>query len=276
MKYVAVLLLLGIALAVVMIWRPQGEPSYHGHRLGYWVDMYGNSYPDRRDPEDMEALHVIGTNALPYLINWVHGADGKRAMCSAVTFKVLGTNAIPAIPVLKAILANPTNGYACVLAQRALTRIGSDGFAAVLEAIATPRPDRGDLIQGDMLTPYIARPSEMPPGQADPNYKINSKRAVPFLLKCLEDHDSFVQDHAVMLLSTSDPDSVVPALTNFIQGSPPQETRRLAIAALRAYGKISPAVVPFLSSRLNDPDPTIREETTNALKTITSESLGLP
>jgi len=314
MKYVAVFLLAGIVIATVAIFfRQDGEPAYHGHRLGYWVDMYGKSYPDQRNPEDVEALTAIGTNALPYLINWIRSTDAKpshgrqsaslifrrlpksivpdfliswadehsfygresqRAGSAAVTFLLLGTNAIPSIPDLKAILANPTNGYACVEAERALTRIGPEGFAAVLEVIAIPGlPQRGALMQGDAMHPHLAPPSGMIPGQADPNYRLNSKRAAPVLLKCLEDNDFHVQHLAVMLLSNSDPDSMVPALTNFLHGSPPPEIRRLATDALAAYGQQARIAAPFLLSRCSDSDPEIRSEATNALMQIASEVL---
>jgi hypothetical protein len=270
MKYIAVFLLAGIVIATVAIFfRQGGEPSYHGHRLSWWVDMYGNSYPDQRNPEDVEALTVIGTNALPYLINWIRSADAKRAGSAAVAFSVLGTNATSAIPDLKAILANPTNGDACLESERALTQIGPEGFAAVLEVVAIPGlPQRGALMQGDALANYMSRPSMMPPGQADPNYKINSKRAAPVLLKCMEDNDSDVQHWALMLLSGSDPDSMVPALTNFLAGSPPPAIRKNATDALASHGQQARIAVPFLLSRCGDSDLEIRTEATNALMKI--------
>jgi len=275
-KYIAVFLLVGTVIGTVVIFsRQDGEPAYHGHRLGYWVDMYGMSYPDQHNPEDMEALTAIGTNALPYLINWIRDeGGGKRAGPAAATFSVLGTNAIPAIPDLKAILANPTNGHACVAAERALTRIGPEGFAAVLDVIAIPGlPQRGALMQGDALYPYL-HPSGMLPGQADPNYRINSKRAATALLKCLEDNDFHVQRLAVMLLSGSDPASMVPALTNFLHGSPPPAIRRQAMEALAAHGQQARMAVPFLLSRCSDSDPEISTEATNALIQIAPEVLS--
>jgi hypothetical protein len=313
-KHIAILSLVGIVIAAVIVSQLDNEPSYHGHRLGWWVDLYGNSHGDDVNPKDVEALTVIGTNALPYLINWIQNANAKpsharqsaslfierlpkfivpdslvswadeksfyakesrRAMSAAVTFSVLGTNAYPSIPELKAILANPTNGFACVVAERALTRIGPDGFAAVLEVIANPElPQRGELMQGELLSTSLARPSEMPPGQADPNFRINSKQAAPVLLKCLEDKDSFVREWAITLLRISDPDSTVPAFTNFLQESLPPAIYHQAIESLAAYGEQAHAAVPFLLSRLHDADPDIRAETTNALMQIAPEALA--
>jgi hypothetical protein len=277
MKYIAFFLLAGIVIAAVAVFfRQDGEPSYHGHRLSYWVDMFGNSYPDQRNQEDMKALHVIGTNALPYLIKWIRSSDAQRAGSAAATFSILGTNATSAIPDLKVILANPTNGDACLEAERALTQIGPEGFASVLEVIAIPGlPQRGALMQGDVLASHLA-PGGIIPGQTDPNYRINSKRAAPVLLKCLEDNDSFIQRWALMMLSRSDPDSMVPSLTNFLAGLPPLAIRKTATDALAAYGKQSRDVVSFFTLRLHDPDPAIREEATNALAKITSESQNPP
>lgn len=272
--------LLGIVIAGALLsCRQESEPSYHGHRLSWWVDLYGNSYPDQRNPEDVEALTAIGTNALPYLINWIRGAndeqEGKRAGAAAAIFSILSTNANSCIPELKALVADPTNGNVCVVAERALLNSGPDGFAAVLEVIAMPGlPQRGALMQGSALADHLHPPDKMLPGQADSNFRINSKRAAPVLLKCLQDNDAFVRQCAFRLLSSSDPDSMAPALISFLRDSPPPAIRHQAMEALAAYGEQARIAAPFLLSRCSNSDPEIRIEATNALMQIAPESLA--
>lgn len=278
--WIAVILFAVIAVAgAILSCRQESEPSYHGHRLGYWVDMYGNSYPDQRNPEDVEALTAIGTNALPYLINWIRGAndeqEGKRAGSAAAIFLILGTNANSCIPELKALVANPTNGNVCVVAERALVNSGPDGFAAALEVIATPGlPHRGALMEGGVLADHM-QPIDATTivGMGDPNFKINSVRAAPVLLKCLGDKDEIAERSAFLMLSYSDPGVMVPALTNFLAGSPPPAVRRQATEALAKHGQNARIAIPFLLSRCSNSDPEIRTEATNALMQIAPEAL---
>jgi hypothetical protein len=48
------------------------EPFHGGHCLSFWViDWTLRQYPDRHIPGDVEALTAIGTNALPFLLDWI-------------------------------------------------------------------------------------------------------------------------------------------------------------------------------------------------------------
>jgi HEAT repeat protein len=76
------------------------------------------------------------------------------------------------------------------------------------------------------------------------------------------------------LLCFSDPDSTVPALTNFLARSPQPEIRRLATDALAKHGQDARVAVPFLLSRSGDSDSEIRVEATNALMQIAPEVLS--
>jgi hypothetical protein len=262
---ITIFLLAGIAVFGVIYFWPSKEPSYHGHRLSWWVGEYGNfETPHERKTEARQALAVIGTNAVPYLMSWIGNVDAKplrtndeanfqikmweRAWLAAAAFSALGTNAEPYIPGLKSLVADPTNGNVCVIAEYALDHIGPDGFAAVLDVIATPGlPQRGVLMQGSEMADHIRSPNARTlAGHEDLNFRINSIRAAPVLAKCLEDHDPFVQRCAYILLCFSDPDSTVPALTNFLARSPQPEIRRLATDALAKHGQDARVAVPFL------------------------------
>jgi hypothetical protein len=290
-KHIAILLLAGIAIfGLIFLWRGTGT-CYHGHGLSWWVDQYGNfENPPERRAEAKAALSAIGINAVPYLMSLMGGVDAKppdtndlnfrmwhRAWFAAASFSALGTNATPYIPEIKVLAANPTNGNVCVVAECALANMGPDGVAAAVDVIATPGlPQRGVLVQSSAVGQHLQPPDAMTAvGQADPNFRTNSIRAAPFLLKCLEDQDSRVQHWAVRLLSSSDPTSMVSALTNFLAGSPPLAIRGQAVAALAKHGQDARLAVPFFLFRCSDSDPEIRTEATNALMQIAPEVLSI-
>src|SRR5262245_21189458 len=57
-----------IALALLLISRRTSEPIYNGRSLSDWLARYGAG-PDSDEAED--AIRAIGTNALPFLIEWI-------------------------------------------------------------------------------------------------------------------------------------------------------------------------------------------------------------
>jgi len=66
---------LGIVIgATVLSFRPEREPEYGGKKLSEWVDIFStadtpNLYPART--EAAEAISRMGTNAIPFLVNWM-------------------------------------------------------------------------------------------------------------------------------------------------------------------------------------------------------------
>ena len=295
-KYIAILLLAGIiVVGLIFLWRGAGT-FYHGHRLSWWVEQYGNFENAReRRAEAKEALSAIGTNAVPYLMNLIGNVDAKpsselnpvdqenfrertwhQAWCAATAFSALGANATSCIPELKARAANPANGNVCLVAEGALVQMGPDGFAAALDVIAMPElPQRGLLMQSGGLAEHM-RPIDAMTivGHGDPNFRINSIRAAPVLLKSLGDDDIIVRNHALTMLSYSDPGVMVPALTNFLAGSPPPAVRSVATQALAMHGTNALDAVPFLLSMYSNSNQEISVEASNALMQIAPETLA--
>ena len=291
-KYIALLLLAGImVIGVFFLWRGTGT-FYHGHRLSWWVDQYCNLDNPRR-VQAKAALSAIGTNSVPYLMNLIGNVDAKpssalssadqedfrtrmwqQAWSAAAVFSVLGTNAKPYIPELKALAADPSNGDTCVVAESALVQMGPDGFAAALDVIAKPiLRQRGVLMQSSGLFEHILPP--WPPHlYQDPNFRINAIRAAPILLKCLGDNDVIVRNSAFSMLSYSDSGVMVPALTNFLASSPPRAIRRQATEALAKHGRDARVAVTFLLSRCSNSNPEIRIEASNALVEIAPNVLA--
>jgi hypothetical protein len=133
-----VLLLVGGILAVtaiITVTAPR-EPRYHGRYLSAWVEEYAEEVLYESDEEtdpplgavtpSQHALRHIGTNALPYLLEWLTydspqwsrkldklppglqdnwisrsiGVKASRATAAIYAFAALGPEAKPAIPEL--------------------------------------------------------------------------------------------------------------------------------------------------------------------------------
>jgi hypothetical protein len=63
------LILLGFVASITLtyiLWPCEREPQCDGVSLSKWLERY-----NRHDPQPTEAIHNIGTNALPYLIKWI-------------------------------------------------------------------------------------------------------------------------------------------------------------------------------------------------------------
>ena len=74
------LVVLGFGVVVaglVLVFIPSREPSYGGKRLSVWVEMYAT--PPRKSEAD-NAIRHIGTNALPYLLEWIRYEPGPRKL----------------------------------------------------------------------------------------------------------------------------------------------------------------------------------------------------
>jgi len=75
--------------------RRKPEPIYAGCTLGYWADRYAKAYWGQRaflpsanlgyagvDGEAEEAIRAIGTNALPFVLKWLHFEQGHSVFLS--------------------------------------------------------------------------------------------------------------------------------------------------------------------------------------------------
>jgi len=65
-KYVLLVAIVLAAVGLVVALIPSKEPSYGGKRLSEWLTDPHPSMMDRRD-----AMRHIGTNAIPYLVEWI-------------------------------------------------------------------------------------------------------------------------------------------------------------------------------------------------------------
>src|ERR1043166_4356748 len=154
--------LMGLAMAVIVFVSRESEPSYEGKKLSQWISQLDPSRPEittQARHEAQDALRHMGTNALPYLIEWlqyetpgwkatVYGIvnrvlrtlnprwdlEDKRDRVGQVflAFSVLGDDARPAIPELSRLVTGPK---ADVGAAMVLSWLGDAGLQALVRIV---------------------------------------------------------------------------------------------------------------------------------------------
>jgi hypothetical protein len=144
-----------LAVAVSAIWYRSGEPSYAGTPLSVWI-LYIRS--PMRAPQAVEAVQAIGTNAIPFLLEWMeyeepnrpkdterflrfipgHKRTGDRIALgtnAAFAFSVLGPAGETAIPALTAVMAKSKSLDVRARAAEALKWIGKPAVPALIATL---------------------------------------------------------------------------------------------------------------------------------------------
>jgi hypothetical protein len=149
------------------------QPHYNGRQLSDWLTMCrpGEGPWDTGGEAEL-AVRSIGTNALPFLLEWIRyelppsrrfmlslatrpvpgkplyegkivygsslilGESTTRAQIAEVGFIILNTNAIPAIPVLERLMKDNQKPVVGLRAIYALGAIGGPAIAALTNALA--------------------------------------------------------------------------------------------------------------------------------------------
>jgi hypothetical protein len=124
-----------------LLWPSEREPEYQGVKLSVWLDRYENGNI-REIGAAFKAIRDIGTNSLPFLLNWIqhetpawkiHARQAAKKMPSLIQknrfvkwllvdtreiransalagFQLLGSQAKPALPDLQRLVANSSPG----------------------------------------------------------------------------------------------------------------------------------------------------------------------
>ena len=301
-----IILLLGCVLlvgTVVLAWPRNREPDYGGRKLSDWLLAYGSSSIPPETAEAAEAIRHIGTNALPWLMIWRNyqmpswkgnlaavlergpltgtytRAVGRSlarqqnlAAQTLVGFQVLGRQASPAIPELKALLKDEPSS---VWAMQALANIGEPALPALLAALVDPQ-----TANRDNLPRYFG-------SMRRSGHDISA--AVPVLAQCLNDPNAEVAAAAAVSLAMTarEPGSrgpffkanpaaferVMPALAGSLK-DPRPAVRVASVRAIAVFREQALPALPALTNALSDPDVTVRLAATNALQRIAPEVLG--
>jgi HEAT repeat protein len=273
---------------VAIVWPRDVEPVYQGKKLSRWLELYNGGIIEGSSVDQIheakEAIHAMGSNAVPCLLKWgqyrtplwrtkladlAHRLPGNpnlgdvkayRAAVAWQALSLLGPEARSAVPELTRLVNDPNAEFSYREPLYALGEIGEDGLPPLLAVLADPkRSDRGAaaLIIGGMK-----------------NLGTNRVRAVVLLIQCLADPREMEAGDAANALGRlrMEPDLVVPALTNCLSFSS-LYVRCFAVRSLGRFGKEARPAVPSLVASLSDPDAAVREFSTNALQEIAPEML---
>lgn len=284
-------LLAGVSVAVLMFasWflrQRNTEPTYEGNRLSEWIEMHqeGSSMEQR---EAAVAIQAIGTNALPYLVEWLSyqpsslrlklesmvrrgpnwlaqsqridamlQADNRRANCAAAAFVALGSAAAPAIPELERIARRkPENLHANALALESLGYIGPQAIPTLTNLLVTVEYDA--LLRVTSLLSALQRQGT------------NASMAFPVLFHQLQsENPDDVWAAADSLKSLRfDAERVVPVLVARVADTN-SGIQISAIYALSGFGRAAVQALPALTNALSDPDPMVRVHASAAIERI--------
>jgi hypothetical protein len=221
---------LTITLAIVFpIVHRKPEPTYNGRRLSEWLKDYRRPERNGGMPTEAElAVRLIGTNALPSLLEWIRyelppwrkkllrlatrpvegktldegkiiygnslilGKSTRLAELAELGFVILNTNAATAIPELEALMKNNQKPDIGLRAIYALGEICGPAIPALTNALADlKQPNRDRIIQAIYGVEINSHYSH---GDA---YK---GECLPELTRALNDPDEWVRRQAKVTL----------------------------------------------------------------------------
>ena len=246
---------------------PHEEPVYQGKPLSYWVIRAGDIGLNGAHQDAIEAIRAIGSNAVPFLLDWMpHYETTRRSGLSEVqasggidiAWWALGTEGRSAIPHLASILNQPQ-------------RTRDDYSVWTKSAIAI------SYLGPEAITPMLTAATNMQ-GQHEVwelihnfgNLGTNGAPAVSALIQWAQDPDYFVRDGVVSALGNigQRPDLALPVILNALEHDSDGMVRRDAAEALGCFARDSEAVLPELVKRLKDPNWEVRQGAVSGLGKI--------
>lgn len=272
----------GLGLVAVLLTVPR-EPRDHHQPLSHWVLMLGSPRANAPEsPEASAAVTAIGTNALPFLLDWVQyesapgraklsmliarlrhtpppwpgprsrrehlawGAD--RALC------ILGTQAVSALPELVRLMNDSSRPETARRAAGSLRALGTNSLPALLAVVDNPNhPCRTSAI---LALEIMGR--DIGPGMAP---------ALPYLVQCLDPTNGVgVPGWAARALGEFGfaSQTVVPALADCLKRRD-KYLRITCAKALAGIGEPASSALPALTNALADPDPEVSTAASNAI-----------
>ncbi len=271
------------------------EPHYQGKTLTKWLKQLddGNDFGisssqlpslTAKQLEAAEAIHAMGTNALPLLMEDIHARpatnsfrirlyrwsdshmprfihdlifpkvdlteEDRRRWRAAQGLAALGPLAKPALPELKRLLY--TNFWHSSIKESAyaLATMGPEGIEALTNSVG-PKSEWSGMCAIWALGQHSA---------AGTNY-------IPFLIKATTSSSQGAAEGAIEVLGLYHVDAVqvVPALTNFLAGTNTALSERAA-RALGHFGRQATSALPLLEAMTNN--SAVKDAALEALKQI--------
>jgi HEAT repeat protein len=281
------------------------EPHYRCRSLSYWIMLNADNWSRGRgvEPKAEEAIAHIGTNALPFLLNWIrYEPQPSRIRTAAISFF---SRKLP-----KAITPDVIVRWVCEDKAGSRANAAAFGFCLLGPQIRSALPELFRLMNDRSSTNISPQPQLAPceraelallysrnddaiplflahiantnaPNRAEVVFLVglydlttNAGPAVPMLIQCLIDNDPEVIKEAARALTKCDlkPGLILPALTNCLGNSTNPLLRSRAIWVLGNFKPQVRLTQPFLIAALQDPDANVRKQATNALLKIAPEA----
>lgn len=272
------------------------EPVYKGKPLRHWLEYAAKSNIEEEQTQALEAIKILGTNAVPTLIRMMQEKDSPlkvevmalAAKQSLIRFdftrasdlhlvaaygcSILKDKAEPAIPTLIELLPKEKS----TLVAGALADIGPDGVLALVGAMTNRDADVRFNVALALGSAGIKRHYKNITPEQIAIINQETKIAVPALIELLKDKDDSVRGQAATSLGVlgSDKENVVPALIATLE-DPANSSgdSRSAISAAHALGRFhheAEAAVPALLIALKN--PILERAAADALKAIDPEA----
>ena len=272
------------AVALVALLLRETEPQYQGRSLSQWLESSTPRRPgDPTVAEAREALHHLGTNAFPTLLQWISHdpstfrkttlalsrklpgpvqfrflhAAADRANKAQMALAILGPEARPTIPELTRLAVTSRGDERALRCINSLQYMGPEALPGLITVITN---------KGGMVRYYAI--------SCIPRFGTNALPALPILIRALGDQDDVVACEAADALGelALSPSNAAPALVDMLQSTEP--VRRTAAArALGGFGPAAGLAAPALRRILADPDQGARDEAKKALLKIAPDTL---
>jgi len=273
----------------------QREPSYRCKLLSEWLEIYGKEVGASRAlrppvGEGSYAIRQIGTNAIPFLLQWIRydvskdkfvslarmlppplghrcsiGQKQLRSQNAIYALAQLGDDAGIAFPELAKLMNDPERPNASRGAVGVLSLIGKPAVPILTAQLAdTNKLNREWVLQYFRIMPELFT---------------NSVSNVGLIICCLDDNDQRVSCNAARLLaqmgelSESQASLVVPALTKHLGPKSTPWLRAKSAEALGAYGYKANEAVPLLLALSTNGNKDVRLAANVALGKIAPEVL---
>ena len=264
----------------------EAQPRYAHRSLNQWVSRLGKR---PNDAEARQAITQIGTNAIPYLLQWIAYCPGRpnpvvsklneagyrvlkrkgpliedpawfQAEGAVTAFRALGPAAEPARPALGLLLTSSSGvGAESDVVER--TR------GLLLPARKADLPWLLTLLtNGTVPYPHQAIDLILSVGP-------DAVPVIPLFLQCLDSTNLFLPAYSAKELGRlhREPGVIVPALIHCLSSSN-SYTRAQAALSLAEFPTEALPAVPRIRSLLSDPEPFVRSSATNALQSLAPET----
>lgn len=279
-KWIAATVAMIALVGCFIIFSGAKEPRFEGRSLAYWASRLNL-------PEAQRALTAIGTNALPFLIEWLDEEPnrvgawmwkvgqrlpdslrpnpwplGSRRDIAGNALGFLGTNAIPAIPELIRTFDWNWSGGSPPHGQYALAEIGPAAIPALMRALEEDT-ERVDCVVGTLV--YMSIPDWQGPRTTHDLQQIVA--ALDQLASHSNDKVRLAVAHQLLLFDHEAIRNLVDGLWVKLLRDPAPIVRVASVERAEEFAPDSPQLA-FVELLRDDPDAKVRAAVERALKQV--------